>query len=225
MRKLLLLCLLALGAGSTGCAADRFYYQPAEQANAISGGHPAAQYTIPPGRLGGDVRVTSFGVTKLEPTGSDDRVKVLHVRLDLANENGQQAWELDTRQVQVQFEGSRRSSAPAFANPGDAGLPVVVVPPGESRTVDLYYPLPAEIKGERQIPRFEVVWSVRTDEGLVAERTPFERREIEPATPPSYYYGFGVSPYPYGWYDPWYHRGVIIERTRRPSRIYYGYPR
>jgi hypothetical protein len=223
MRKLLLLCL-AIGASSAGCAADRFYYQPAEQANAISGGHPAAQYSIPPGRLGGDVRVTSFGVTKLEPTGSDDRVRVLHVRLDLANENGQQAWELDTRHVQVQFEGSRHSSAPAFANARDAGLPLVEIPPGEARTVDLYYALPADIKGERQLPRFEVVWRVRTDEGLVAERTPFERREIEPPAPTTYY-GFGVGPYPYGWYDPGYPRGVIIERTRRPARIYYGHPR
>jgi hypothetical protein len=224
MRKLLLLCLLATGAAATGCAADKYYYQPAEQATAISGGHPAAQYSIPPGRQGGDVRVTSFGVTKLEVAGREERIKTLHVRLDIANENGREPWSLDTRSVGVQFEGSASAVAPTYAHTGDAGLPLVQIPPGASRTVDLYYPLPAEIKGERQIPRFDVVWRVQTDDEVVAERTPFERREIEPATP-TVYYGFGVGAYPHGWYDPWYPRGVIIERTRRPRVYYYGYPR
>jgi hypothetical protein len=222
MRTPLLLCLLATGLAATGCAADRYYYQPAEQATAISGGHPAAQYSIPPGRQGGDVRVTSFGVAKLE-LERGKRVKTLHVRLDIANENGREPWALDTRYVQVQFEG-RREATPAYAHADDASLPVVQIPPGQSRTIDLYYPLPAQIKGEGQIPRFDVVWRVQTDEELVAERTPFERREIvQPA--PTVYYGFGMGAYPYGWYDPWYPRGVIIQRTQRPRVYYPAYPR
>jgi hypothetical protein len=210
--------LSALAAFALGCAGGPYFYQPAEQANAVISGHPAAHYTIPPTNPQGDVRVAAFGVAKLEFEDRDETVHALHIQLIIANNSGRQTWALDTRGVQVQFAGNARKSSPAYANSSSAGLPVVQIPPGESRTVDLYYPLPAHMEDEGDLPRFDVLWSVETDDGMVTERTPFERREVVPPAP-TVYYGWGA---PYWWYDPFftpYPRGYI--HTVPPPRIYY----
>jgi hypothetical protein len=221
---------LAFALSLAGCASNSYYYQPAEQSNATVAGRPAARYVIPPGIDQGDVRVSTFGVTDVRLSEDDEPVRSLHVRLVVANESGARDWTIDTRMIQVQYGGIADSRAPSFANTTGAGMPVVVVPPGESRTIDLFYPLPAELEGAQDIPQFDVVWQVQTDDRLVAERTPFERRRIEPL-PPAGAYGWGVGAYPYWWYDPfwyggYYGRPLVTPRAVPPPRVfYYGHPR
>ena len=222
MRNLFLLCLLALVAG---CTSGRYYYQPAEQATAFSAGHPSAHYVIPPppATKEGDVRVTSFGITEVDLNDDRNPVEALHVRLIIANESGSQAWTLNTRQTQVELPGARRAIAPTYVNANDTTVPSVRIPPGASRTVDLYYTLPSGFEDEDEVPRFDVIWRLQTDEQWVVERTPFERREIERPRQ-NVVYSWGVGTYPYWWYDPWYPRPIIIERAR-PRVYYYGQPR
>jgi len=229
MRRLALALVCALFFG--GCA-NSYYYTPAEQANATVSGYPAARYVIPEGTNQGDVRVSTFGVKDLRLNGDEEEaVRSLHVRLIVANQNGTQDWSVDTRNIQVQYTGIQGQRAPAFANANDRGMPVVVVPPGASRTIDLYYPLPPEISGAKDLPQFDVVWAVQTDNQVVAERTPFERRKIEPAPAYGYGYGVGFGAYPYWWYDPWFYGGfygrplVIQGRGGAPRPHVTYYPR
>lgn len=222
--------LLALALAVSGCAANSYYYQPAEQANASVSGYPAARYVIPPGTAKGDVRVSAFGVTDVRLSEEDEPVRSLHVRLVVANEDGAEAWSVDTRELRVHFGGVTGDVAPAFANATDAGMPVVVVPRGGSTTIDLYYPLPESLRGARDLPQFDVVWRVHTDDRVVTQRTPFERRTIEPPPPSMAYgygYGWGAGPYPYWWYDPFFYPRTVIITPRAPAQprvFYYGYP-
>jgi hypothetical protein len=215
MRRLLILCILGLSA----CGPE-YYYQPAEQATASVLGRPAARYEVPPEEPHGDVRVATFGVTGVD-VGDEETVPSLHVRLIVSNDSGAAPWLLDTRDIRAQFAG-RPPLSPAFVNASGEGLPVLQIPPGQSRTVDLFFPLPEDLRGARDIPEFDVLWSVQTEERRVAERTPFERMRVEPQTTVMYGYGYGWAPY--WWYDPFYPRVIVIQQPG-PPRYYYGYPR
>jgi hypothetical protein len=78
---------------------------------------------------------------------------------------------------------------------GVAGFPVVQIPPGSSRSIDLFYRLPTGMNRARDVSQFDEVWRVDLPGQSVVERTPFERLKIVPA----YAYGWG----PYGYIDAW----------------------
>jgi hypothetical protein len=74
------------------------------------------------------------------------------------------------------------------------------VVPGESATIDLFYPLPAQLQRAEGIPRVDVAWRVERHGGPVTGRTRFDAVPIEPAPPAdrvasSEWWGLG-------WYDP-----------------------
>jgi hypothetical protein len=165
----------------------------------------------------------------------EGKIDTLHVQMVVSNNDTEGgAWSLDTRSLQVQFPG-HPGIGPVFIKAPAAGLPVVSIPPGEQRTLDLYYPLPPGIEGAREIPNFDLTWQVQTSTQLVAERTPFERMIIEPNVYTTATFGVGGG----WWHDPFYAsygywgpRAVIIQRgpviyRQRPyyRRYYHGFPR
>jgi hypothetical protein len=199
--------LLALALGLAACESP-YVYRPAVNANARLAGHRAAEYQLPtPQNPQGDIRVASFGVSKVKPQAEQQgTIHALHVRAVVAN-NSNQPWQLDTRQQVVQLH-DERTLAPAFSRSDDGNLPLAVAPPGGKRTIDLFYPLPPDMEKASRIPEFDVLWRVDTGNGkVVAQRTPFERLRVEP------YYAStgGGDPFegpsgwgPYGWYDPFW---------------------
>jgi len=115
---------------------------------------------------------------------------------------------------------------PAFISASVRDLPLVEIPPGEKRALDLYFPLPDPLRSARQVPQFEVLWRVTTDTREVAERTPFERIRVEPAWEEHAGYGVGLGVVSaWWWYDPLYPyphpRPVIIRRVRPPDVHYH----
>jgi hypothetical protein len=178
------------------CSEDKYVYRPAEQATATVGGLPAGRYAIPPERPLGTVLVASSGIVEL---GFPNKVKakVLAIRMVVAN-NGDDTWVVDTREQRVIVIGAGESR-PAYVNADEHGPPVLHIPRGQKRSIDLYYPLPANVQDPAHLPEFDLAWEVRTGERLVTERTPFDRLRIEPAPPP-YDYAWGAPPY--WWYDP-----------------------
>jgi len=203
------LCLPMLLAG---CVESAYVYRPAEQATATIEGTTAARYLIPPEAPAGDVRIASFGLMDIEQPERDREIAALHVRLVVSNDAGQKTWVLDTRQVRAELRGAGDAGVP-LVSAGSGGLPLVQIQPGKVRTIDFFYPLPTGMDEPDRIPAFDVVWKVETDSRLVAERTPFERIEIEPAPPPPTYVVPGVGWYgPYWWYDPWYYPSALIVR-------------
>jgi hypothetical protein len=202
---------LALGlvvlSWAAGCSSARYLYRPEENATARVSGRPAAYYAIPAQSPHGDVRVAILGVSKLERQGKgdiseDEDIRAMHVRMIVDNNDDTAPWQVDTRQ-QIGKLDNGGQSRPAFASFSKGQPPIATIAPGTSETLDLYYPLPASMQKVDEIPHFEVLWHVQTAESLVAERTTFERVEIETAPPPPYYaYGMGMGP---GcWYDPFW---------------------
>jgi hypothetical protein len=199
-----------LCAGLAGCA--EYIYRPSENATAEIRGHVAAKYDIPAQSPQGDVRIASFGFTKIQAENDPHTSHpAVHLRLIVAN-NSNELWTVDTRQIKIDFAGSAQSTA-AFVTTreGDEGLPIVQIAPKGQRVIDLFYPLPASMPKASKLPEFDALWQVHAGNQVVTERTPFERLRIEPA----YAYGYGPEWGWYGawggpyWYDPWYPAGVL----------------
>jgi hypothetical protein len=188
-------------AAVAGCAGRSYIYRPEENATARVSGRPAAYYQVPPQAPHGHVRIATLGIVELRARDDDhDRIHAMHVRMVVSNNDDQGSWQLDTRQ-QIGFLDSYGQSRPAFATSNVGRPPVIDVAVRGSATVDLYYPLPDEMQKASKVPHFEVLWSVQTPEGAVAQRTSFERLEIEPVPTTGYYAGAFWGP---GWYDPFW---------------------
>jgi hypothetical protein len=224
----------------TGACASSYVYRPAEQATATVRGQPAARYPIPPDAPRGDVKVASFGVAKMElPTSSDasERIPMLQVRVVVTNESDQ-PWKVDTRHLGVHIPGEP-VTGPAYVNTDQGGLPEVTVPARGQRALDLYFQLPASLRGAKDVPQFDVSWQVQLPDRVIAQRTPFERFVIEERPYVNSYAGVGFygspiwsGPMGWGstwWYDPMYapigigpRHPVIIAPAPRP--LHYGRP-
>jgi hypothetical protein len=180
-----------------GCAQDKYIYRPGEQATASIAGLPAGRYALPPERPVGTVWVASGGATEVKlPNGQTTRM--LSVRMVVSNNADEVSWLIDTREQRIVVRGAGESR-PAFVNSSGEGLPEIQVPRAQKRTIDLFYPLPADTQKKGPI-EFDLVWQVRTGERMIAERTPFDRLEIEPV----YFDGYAGSTWawgPYWWYD------------------------
>ncbi len=207
-----------------GCVDQAYVYTPAEQATATMNGRLAARYEIPPGAPRGDVRIASFGVVDIEqPRRPDaDEIAALHVRFAVSNDAGAGPWTVDTRRIQADLRGVGDAGVPMVASDAD-GLPTVTIEPGQQRVIDLFYPLPRNVEGEDDMPAFDLLWRVRTDTGLVTQRTPFERIDVERQTPTYSATGWYGS---FWWYHPWYYPpgvivrpGVLVAPGAPPPRV------
>jgi hypothetical protein len=205
--------------GVTACAEPAYIYEPETANTQASSGLPAARIDIPQERPTGSVQLTSYGVTRLAADGRG--TPALHVRMTVANDRDQSPWTVDTRQVLVSIPGEGQSR-PIFASSDLHTLPVIAIGEHERHVVDLYYPLPATVRGDRMLPRFDLHWEVATPTRQVASSTHFDRVSIEtnyadayPYGP--YYYYAGAWPLwagagPYWWYDPRIQGGVVGRR-------------
>jgi hypothetical protein len=194
---------VALVAGVLGCGSS-YVYTPAEHATAGMLGRPAAFYPLPTQNPQGDVRVASFGISKLKGANMPKDARALHVRMVVSNESAR-TWSIDTSEQVAQLH-SGRMLRPTFVQSNVAGVPSLQIQPNGKVTLDLFYLLPVEEAKASQIPSFDVLWRVNTGgDHVVAQRTPFERLRIEPVYASAVgYYGYGLGWGPYGWYDPFW---------------------
>jgi hypothetical protein len=207
-----------LVAAGAGCASGpQYHYAPQENAAARVSGQPAAYYPIPPASPRGDLRVAALGFSDLRvvspgvaelqaeaqadgpapggpnepnepltPAAEPRHVRAMHVRM-LVDDNDEKPWTVDTREQLGELQGDGQSLA-AFVAASAGEPPVITVPAGGSVTLDLYYPLPAGMQSASEVPKFDVLWHVRTPDGIVARRTRFERLRIELTPQPDYGY-------------------------------------
>jgi len=201
--------LVAL-AGLMGCAGTSDYVYTPDIANATAGGLPAARTPIPQEQPQGAIEVVSYGITELRRDAMV--IPALHVRTIVTNDGDDTPWTLDTTQQLVQIPGEGQSRA-MYVNADVGTLPDVTIGKHERRVLDFYFPLPDTVRNEARLPRFELLWQVKTPTRVVASRTSFDRVEKEPAvayeTVPAawpLWAGYG----PYWWYDPFYPRVVFL---------------
>ena len=200
---------LAVIAGMLGCAGTSDYVYRPDSTNATEAGLPAARTPIPQERPQGAIEVTSYGITELRR--DDAKIPALQVRAVITNDGDDTPWTLDTTQQVVEIPGEGQSRA-MFVNSDLNTLPSVTIARHERRVLDFYFPLPDTIRGESQLPKFDLLWQVNTPERTVASRTSFDRMDKSPevayATPVGWplWAGYG----PYWWYDPFYPRVVFV---------------
>jgi hypothetical protein len=174
-----------ISAVASGCAVQRDYvYRPSTAAVAEVTGFEAGVYPVPPERPQGEVRVLSFGVTYLKDASGATSFPALHARLMVANNGDETPWTLNTAEVTLEIAGEG-SAAPMYANTDQGGTPQITVDRGQQRVVDLYFPVPGTVADADHLPAFDVKWQVQTGSRLVAERTPFQRFELQPRPAPS----------------------------------------
>ncbi len=99
----------------------------------------------------------------------------LHVRLFVQDRDDTRPWVLDTRRITAVLPGA--SETHAMVATTDRGKPPLLrFRAGESRTVDLYYPLPPALANDARLPNFAVDWQIRIGNGVFGQRTAFRRR-------------------------------------------------
>lgn len=198
---------VALLVGAVAGCEGVYVYRPAERATAQVAGHTAAFYDVPQGQAHGDVRVASFGISKVT-TATQKDIPAMHVRFIVEN-NSDGPWHLDTTDLRAQFAGGF-NEGPTYVKSDAGGVPRVEVPAYSKRTIDLFYALPEGMRKAKRIPEFDLVWRLQVGDTTVVQRTPFERLRVEPlyaygGTNFMGYYTWG----PYGWYDPSFGPGTI----------------
>jgi hypothetical protein len=170
MRAALGVFLLVCGCGG----ASQYAFFPAT-ANARVGDRPAEAYRLPVTGPHGEVRVTSLGETDLRPAPGRAPAPAILVRL-VVDDDDAVPWFVDTRRITLKPFG-REPIAPAEVQVEGSQTPIVKIPRGEERTIDLYFPLAATAATEEPLPGFDVVWQVRTGAGEIARHTRFLHRQ------------------------------------------------
>jgi hypothetical protein len=183
-------CLRSLGvisivgfviSGMLGCAGNADYMYRPRTANATtSAGLPVARTPIPQERPQGAIELVSYGVTELQRETT--KIPALYVRAMVTNDDDDTPWTLDTTLQLIEIPGEGRSQA-IFVGCDVGTLPNVTIARHERRVLDFYFPLPGAVGNASQLPRFDVLWQVKTPARTVASRTSFDRLDVDPMAP------------------------------------------
>lgn len=199
---------------AAGCAGRSYVYRPTTQVTATQNGQPASRYAVPPESPRGEVLLSTAGVTMLD-VAPDRREPFVHVRMTIANNNAGNAWRVDPGR-QLLSLGGQPGVQPRYASTEPRPPGILEVGPGQKAVVDLFFP--ASPARPKEVPAFDLLWSVDVGTRVVSERTPFERLELEPAPSPMY---AGPGWGGYFWGHPYWHAHMHPWWWDRP---YYGAP-
>jgi hypothetical protein len=171
---------LSVMTAALGACEPEYVYQPTVATTSAVAGRVASYYAIPPEAPRGSVQLATFGLVAIHPHGRPEgsELRAVHVRMVVSN-NSPAAWTVDTRE-QLLSRPRTGTTPPAYAMSDGGQGPLITVPPLGKRTIDLFYPLPADVADAERLPAFDTVWQVQTNARVVAERTPFERLEVVP---------------------------------------------
>jgi hypothetical protein len=133
-------------------------------------------YTLFPG---GDVDVAVVGYDRIERRAYDQAsFPALRVRMTLTN-RGTQPWTVQPRE-QIAFIEHYGPSTPASVSQR-----VLVVAPGETRTLELFYPVPSAAFAQLPPQRISLQWRVRLPGGIVGDRARLDHELASIAAPRS----------------------------------------
>jgi hypothetical protein len=162
---------------AAGCA-PQIAYQPAATS-------PAARPS--PGRAissaGGDVEVSVVGLKTIRVANgrNGQKTEALEVRL-VAHNRAHDPWLIDANSQVINFPGWP-SAEPLFALSEGAPSPQAVLLPGDTRTVELFFPVLPLHAGRAAVPGFHIDWRVDGPQGVVARRSVFFAPQVLPRRP------------------------------------------
>jgi hypothetical protein len=235
------LSLLLFSVMAVGCATQRYGFRPVGPVTTAEAGFPASHYAIPPESPRGEVFVTSFGTREID-AGGGARSQLVHVRLAVANHQGETSWTVDPAQ-QLLMAGAAPQHPDFLEIDGRSGGSTTV-DRGQKHVYDLYYRVPPGVPDASALGGFELQWQVNTGAKIVAERTAFMREPLRDYGEtgrtqvavgvgvgiPWWGYGYGPGWWGgFGWYGPWGYPyyGPYVGLGfgggyYRPYRNYYG---
>jgi hypothetical protein len=183
--------LAALATLITACAsAPQLGFRPTveaklEDAPGDIAGKQGASYPV----LHGEVKVAALGISvnDLPARIRHHWVRALHVRLVVYN-GGHEDWTVDVHEQIAFLHTLDDEDIPLAAATAGDDTTLAVLLPKDTRTLDLYYPLPKTLRDGRAIARIRVDWRISTpSREFAAHETPFERYELprpkDPAAP------------------------------------------
>jgi hypothetical protein len=202
---------------TSGCVSSRAF-MPTEHVTAFSpgGSQYAAEYPIvESGSSLGDVKVWSDGATR---DGSDAEPRTtVRVGFELSNHAGAPL-RFDAKQLFL--EELARKGEPAGRVPPTSVAGETLVPPGQSRQLDVRFTLPSSV-WPSDVPGYRVAWSV-VGRRVHSRKTPFARVVAPPRPVDAWYYPYYGYYYPgfygswsfgyRGWPPPWRARRLYIIR-------------
>jgi hypothetical protein len=170
------------------------------------------RYAVPSSSPHGEVAISSFGVNDLQLGDQQQAIRFLQVRMEATNQNDTGPWTVDVRQQLLSLPNEGQSQ-PAFINVDQRDLPNLTVPVGQTRTIDLFYPLPQTLQAATQVvPAAELIWHVQTPGQTIAQRTSIGEQPSVASTNPQAtepyaeqpaYEGYAQYPYYAGYDDAW----------------------
>lgn len=104
---------------------------------------------------GAGLELASYGIAELT-TDDGVAIPVLHVRAVISNTTRDLPWAVDGSKLRVELASGQ--IAPAFVNSDVATLPVAILDPRESRTIDFYFPLPSDLADHGGPVSFALTW-------------------------------------------------------------------
>jgi hypothetical protein len=168
---------VALVLSPAACAPTRYAYAPVTSTTTSTSaelvGHPAADYAFPPGSPHGRVRLATFGVAQVTATSP----WFFHLRM-VATNQGDEPWTIDKNEQRLQLaigDDGKRSASVQPTTDVDGSPARVEVAPGETKTVDLYFPRAPGARDAAEVPAFETIWTVHVGSRAITIATPFER--------------------------------------------------
>ncbi len=181
----LILCALASGCG-TIASTNRASYVPSEtSSDGVSVG-TRAEYELPrEGERRGSVVVSSRGVVEIEPFPGAEKIRALHVRMEVLRSERKaretEDWRVDPSRQKIRIDGIGLA-LPSWVNlsgktPVSKKGEEVVVAAGERQELNLFFELPEEARSASVIPEFEFSWEVAP---VGAEATRFDRVDVAP---------------------------------------------
>lgn len=213
--------LLLASLCSLGCTAGYYAYEPMPPTRppSVVRSQDEVRYMLPPEAPRGNVTVSSFGVTELNPDEGPD-IPVIHIRMGIENATGGADWQINTSEVSLDLRGGPTIHQ-AYVNAESETIPLISIAPGREATFDLYFPLPQGWGDPDLVPAFDVAWKVKTDTAEFAQRTGFERMPPV-STPPERVYVVGYAPY--WWYAPWYPPVIVRPRVTVHTHVHPPFP-
>jgi hypothetical protein len=170
MRTLTLLALLVLAA----CTPPRYEYGPIRTTSADVAGTSGAVYVIPPEAPRGEVRIAALGVGSLRANAIENSTDAVRILLVVSNRSDE-TWIVDGGEQRMIVAGHEDVRATTERVERVARTEI---PPKSTRSLELWFPLPADIEGAGELPVFIVEWTVHAGDRIVNQRTSFERSVV-----------------------------------------------
>ncbi len=162
-----------------GCSQSRAPYAPVSTTGADGPELSSSIRPFPPDMPAGDVRLATIGLTPL----ADGR-RAVHVRMTATNRSND-PWTIRPAEQRLELSTTEQSFA---TSPTGAPEAVVEVPPAETSSLDLLFPLPVRLQNARAMEPYSVVWTIRIGALVFTQLSAFEgfpiaaREVIEPTS-------------------------------------------